>query len=411
MAVSEPPSKAGCMNSNLQRLFTITQKPVRRIIGLMSGTSLDGLDVALCAISGSGMDTKVVLEQFETVPYPNAVKEEIRKIFAKETISFQQLCLLNPWIANHHAEWILQCLQQWNIDPSEVDLIASHGQTVYHSPKILHQQAAFPNATLQIGDGDHIAVKTGIITLSDFRQKHIAAGGEGAPLALYGDYCLFSQPGEDRIMLNMGGIANFTFLPGSLDANAVFVTDTGPGNTLLDAFAREYFKLEYDEDARLAKQGTVNEKLLAALKNNAFFKEGFPRTTGPELFNKEYVYQAMRETQDGPKSLMTFDVMATLTKFSADTITDALLSVLDANKSYAVYMSGGGAHNPLLVQMIRDRMPQLKINTTSELGIAGDAKEAVLFAILANEAVMGEGINFGKPGMPAITMGKYSFPA
>ncbi|OMP75409.1 MULTISPECIES: anhydro-N-acetylmuramic acid kinase [unclassified Chitinophaga] len=394
------------MNSNLQRLFTITQKPVRRIIGLMSGTSLDGLDVALCAISGSGMDTKVVLEQFETVPYPIEVKDEIRKIFAKETISFQQLCLLNPWIANHHAAWILQCLQQWNIDPSAVDLIASHGQTVYHSPKILHQQAAFPNATLQIGDGDHIAVKTGIITLSDFRQKHIAAGGEGAPLALYGDYCLFSQEGEDRIMLNMGGIANFTFLPGSLDANKVFVTDTGPGNTLLDAFARHYFQKEYDEDAQFAKQGTVNEKLLAALKENSFFKEGFPRTTGPELFSKEYVLKAQQGIEVNP-----FDVMATLTQFSADTITDALLSVLDADRSYAVYMSGGGAHNPLLVGLIKARMPHLRINTTSELGIAGDAKEAVLFAILANEAVMGEGINFGKPGMPAITMGKYSFPA
>ncbi|WPQ62776.1 anhydro-N-acetylmuramic acid kinase [Chitinophaga sancti] len=394
------------MNSNLQRLFTITQKPVRRIIGLMSGTSLDGLDVALCAISGSGMDTKVVLEQFETVPYPIEVKDEIRKIFAKETISFQQLCLLNPWIANHHAVWILDCLQKWNIDPSAVDLIASHGQTVYHSPKILHQQAAFPNATLQIGDGDHIAVKTGIITLSDFRQKHIAAGGEGAPLALYGDYCLFSKQGEDRIMLNMGGIANFTFLPGSLDANKVFVTDTGPGNTLLDAFARHYFQKEYDEDAQFAKQGTVNEKLLAALKENSFFKEGFPRTTGPELFSKEYVLKAEQGIGVNP-----FDVMATLTQFSADTITDALLSVLDADRAYAVYMSGGGAHNPLLVGLIKARMPHLKINTTSELGIAGDAKEAVLFAILANEAVMGEGINFGKPGMPAITMGKYSFPA
>ncbi|MBP1652643.1 MAG: hypothetical protein H6Q26_2800, partial [Bacteroidetes bacterium] len=338
--------------------------------------------------------------------YPIEVKDEIRKIFAKETISFQQLCLLNPWIANHHAAWILQCLQQWNIDPSAVDLIASHGQTVYHSPKILHQQAAFPNATLQIGDGDHIAVKTGIITLSDFRQKHIAAGGEGAPLALYGDYCLFSQEGEDRIMLNMGGIANFTFLPGSLDANKVFVTDTGPGNTLLDAFARHYFQKEYDEDAQFAKQGTVNEKLLAALKENSFFKEGFPRTTGPELFSKEYVLKAQQGIEVNP-----FDVMATLTQFSADTITDALLSVLDADRSYAVYMSGGGAHNPLLVGLIKARMPHLRINTTSELGIAGDAKEAVLFAILANEAVMGEGINFGKPGMPAITMGKYSFPA
>ena len=397
------------MNRNLHKLFDISNKPVRRIIGLMSGTSLDGLDVALCALSGSGMDTKVSLEYFDTVPYPIHVKEEIRKVFAKETVDFQQLCLLNPWLANLHAAYILACLDKWGIRPEEVDLVASHGQTVYHSPKILHQREGFPNATLQIVDGDHVAVGTGIITLSDFRQKHIAAGGEGAPLALYGDYCLFSKAGEDRVMLNMGGISNFTFLPGTLDASAVYVTDTGPGNTLLDAFARIHFSVEYDKDALFALQGRVSEPLLKALKGNDFFSKPFPRTTGPELFNKTYVAaaQAVSHTTD----LSAFDLMATLTRFSADTITDALSSVLDADKEYAVYASGGGAHNPLLMRWIKEKMPHLQIHTTGELGIAGDAKEAVLFAILANEAIAGEGIDFGKPGMPAVTMGKISFPA
>lgn len=397
------------MNRNLQQLFSIAQKPVRRIIGLMSGTSLDGLDVALCAISGSGMDTKVVLEHFDTVPYPAAVKEEIRKIFAKETVSFQQLCLLNPWLADLHAKWILECLARWNVAVQDVDLIASHGQTVFHSPKILHKQANFPNATLQIADGDHIAVKTGIITLSDFRQKHIAAGGEGAPLALYGDYCLFSRQGEDRIMLNMGGIANFTFLPGDLNAAGVFVTDTGPGNTLLDAFAGEYFQVDYDKDASFAKQGKVHDGLLSALKADTFFKEPFPRTTGPELFSKAYVRAAQQRS--GTATLSPYDVMATLTRFSADTITDALKSILQPDKDYTVYVSGGGAHNPLLIQWIKERLPRLQLHSTDALGISGDAKEAVLFAILANEAIAGEGISFGKPGMPAVTMGKLSFPA
>jgi len=397
------------MNRNLQRLFTIAQKPVRRIIGLMSGTSLDGLDIALCAISGSGMDTRVTVEHFETVPYPTRVKDEIRKVFANDTISFQQLCLLNPWLAILHARWILDCLRKWNILPGEVDLIASHGQTVYHSPKSLHGLSGFPNATLQIVDGDHIAVNTHIITLSDFRQKHIAAGGEGAPLALYGDYCLFSKKGENRIMLNMGGIANFTLLPGDLDPSCVYVTDTGPGNTLLDAFARELFQVEYDKDALFAKQGSMNESFLMALKNEPFFKEVFPRTTGPELFSKTYVRAA--QERSNTTDLSPYDIMATLTHFSADTITDALKWVLRKEKNYAVYVSGGGAHNPLLTSLIRERLPRLEWHTTDELGIAGDAKEAVLFAILANEAICGEGINFGRPGMPAITMGKLSFPA
>ena len=136
---------------------------------------------------------------------------------------------------------VLSCLTKWGVDTEGVDLVASHGQTVFHAPKILHGIDKFPNATLQIGDGDHVAVTTGIITLSDFRQRHIAAGGEGAPLAVYGDYFIFSDPSENRLMLNMGGIANFTYLPASLDASEVFVTDTGTGNTLLDAFIRCFY--------------------------------------------------------------------------------------------------------------------------------------------------------------------------
>ena len=226
------------MNSNIESLYKIAQKPTRTIIGLMSGTSLDGLDVALCEISCSGEETEVKLIQFDTVDYSEDIKSEIRSVFAKQTIDFQKLVLLNEWIGSLHADMILECLNRWDIFPEKVDLIASHGQTVFHAPKILHQQEKFPNATLQIGDGDHIAVKTGIITLSDFRQKHVAAGGEGAPLAVYGDYFLFSKKEENRIMLNMGGISNFTYLPASNNPEEVFVTDTGTGNTLIDAFIR-----------------------------------------------------------------------------------------------------------------------------------------------------------------------------
>ena len=181
----------------------------------MSGTSLDGLDVALCAFQGSGLKTRVKVLKFETVGYDDAFRAEIRRVFAQKEIDFQHLTLLNVIIAERHADIVNKCLANWKINPSEVDLIASHGQTVFHAPRVLHGMNDYPNATLQIGDGDHIARQTGIITLSDFRQKHLAAGGEGAPLALYGDYFLFSKPGEDRFLLNIGGIANFTYLPAS----------------------------------------------------------------------------------------------------------------------------------------------------------------------------------------------------
>lgn len=401
------------MNKNISALAHIGKKTERRIVGLMSGTSLDGLDVALCGISGAGETTKVQLLQFQTVDYTDDVKNEIRKVFARPTIDFQHLALLNEWIGLLHAQMILDCLKRWRVESYEVDLIASHGQTVMHAPKSIHGQEKFPNATLQIGDGDHIAVKTGIITVSDFRQKHLAAGGEGAPLAVYGDYFIFSKKGENRIMLNLGGIANFTYLPAETDPAKVFVTDTGPGNTLIDAFTRLNFaERSYDKNSELSLQGSVNATLLQALKDNAFFLKPFPKTTGPELFNIEYVRDAQRRSHT--MALSVHDLLATLTRLSAETIADAIkLSIANAGTSisdFNVYLSGGGMHNPLLVRWLQALLPA-KFATTDNLGISGDAKEAVLFAILANETVAGGDADFGvRKGIPSLTMGKISFP-
>lgn len=401
------------MNKNISTLYTIAQKPVRKIIGLMSGTSLDGLDIALCEISGAGEDTKVTVSHFDTIDYTDTIKKEIRKVFAMKTVDFQHLALMNEWIGLLHADMILDCLQKWNISASEIDLIASHGQTVMHAPKISHQQEKFPNATLQIGDGDHIAVKTGIITLSDFRQKHLAAGGEGAPLAVYGDYFIFGKKGENRIMLNMGGIANFTQLPASMNPEEVFVTDTGSGNTLIDTYTRLFFPdRPFDKDAEIANLGTVNQSLLVALKSNHFFMESFPKTTGPELFNIEYVRKA--QTESNTENISVPDLLATLTRFSAETIAEAIKYAIENTvydlESFTIYMSGGGMHNPLLVNWLKELL-SCSFLTTDDLGVSGDAKEAVLFAVLANETISGGGSDFGsRKGIPSVSMGKISFP-
>lgn len=401
------------MNSNIESLYKIAQKPTRTIIGLMSGTSLDGLDVALCEVSDSGKNTKVTLKEFQTVPYSDTTKAEIRKVFAKKIIDFQHLALLNEWIGNLHANMVLDCLNEWNLTPEKVDLIASHGQTVMHAPKVLHQQMQFPNATLQIGDGDHIAVRTGIITVSDFRQKHVAAGGEGAPLAVYGDYYLFSSETENRIMLNLGGIGNFTYLPKNQNPEQVFVTDTGTGNTLIDAFVQLHFpEMSYDKDAEIARKGTVNSNLLQALRNNPFFKGSFPKTTGPELFNLDYVQKAMIESQT--QQLVVEDVLATLTRFSAETAAEAILFAINQSNTTAkdctVYVSGGGVHNPLLMEHLNE-LVACQFKNTNDLGISADAKEAILFAVLANETITGSPTDFGtKQGIPSVRMGKISFP-
>src|ERR1700744_4669058 len=209
------------LNQNLQKLFNIAQKTEKLGIGLMSGTSLDGLDIALCRFTGNGLKTKFELIKFITIPYQQHFKNEVHEIFSRRLVDLEKITLLNAYIGTFHGELILKALAKWNIKPGEIDFIASHGQTIYHAPKRLHQQAGYPNATLQIGDGDHIAVKTGILTISDFRQKHIAAAGGGAPLALAGDVLLAGKPGEARILLNIGGIATLTYLPASADLNQV----------------------------------------------------------------------------------------------------------------------------------------------------------------------------------------------
>jgi len=399
------------MNRNIKALYNIVAKPERLVIGLMSGTSLDGLDVALCKIANSGLQTSIEILQFETVAFDAVFKAEIKTVFSKKEVSLEKLTLLNPWIALQHAAIINTLLKKWNIKNEDIDIIASHGQTIYHAPKTLHQQDKFGNATLQIGDGDHLAVATGIITISDFRQKHIAAGGEGAPLAMYGDYLVFSKTGEDRILLNIGGIANFTYLPGNMNSAEIFSTDTGAGNTMMDAYMQQQFAGKYfDENAAVASKGTTNENLLTALKQNDFFAKPFPKTTGPELFNLSYLQKAKEESST--ENISIEDTMATLNKFSADTIVAALLKATDKNKSYAIFSSGGGMHNPLLMQHLQNALPNFSFNTTAALHINPDAKEAVLFAILANECICGDGSYQQKniTGMPAVSMGKISFP-
>lgn len=399
------------MNQNISSLVNIAQKDSRQILGLMSGTSLDGLDIAHCEISGSGFDTKLSLKKFTTIAYDDDFKREVKSIFSKKNVDLQKLCMLNEWIGTKHAAIINHCLQNWGIKNSSIDLIASHGQTIYHAPKSLHQQEPFGNATLQIGDADHIATATGIITISDFRQKHVAAGCEGAPLAVYGDYLLFCKKNEDRILLNIGGIANFTWLPGNMEMHEMFSTDIGPGNTIMDAFIQQNYPGKYfDEEAHIALQGTVNENLLKALKENEFFSFPFPKTTGPELFNLDYLQQAKSKSET--VEINHEDTMSTLNKFSADCIVDAIKKCIQHKTGTHIFCSGGGSYNPLLIQHLKNELSNCSFATTESLGIDPGAKEAVLFAVLANESICGDPSVFekGNKGIPAINMGKISFP-
>jgi anhydro-N-acetylmuramic acid kinase len=391
------------MNSNLETLFKAAQKPERLAVGLMSGTSLDGLDIALCRFSGHGLKTRFELLEFKTVDYAHDFKEEVRQVFSKKTVDLEKLCMLNEYIGSYHARLVNEALKAWAIDKDTIDFIASHGQTIYHAPQRLHGQDKFPNSTLQIGDGDHIAVKTGILTISDFRQKHLAAGGEGAPLALYGDYILGSKRGEDRILMNIGGISNFTYLPADADGRRVMCSDIGPGNTLIDAACKKYFDQDYDRNSEIAFSGNVNNPLLNALLAHPFFEEQLPKTTGPELFNLSYLEKAQQTSET--THIAAEDIIATLSAFTATVIAKA---VSQYGAGAHLFISGGGGRNPFVVQQLAKMLPGTVIDKTDKLGISADAKEAILFALLGNEALCGNPIIIGKN--PATLMGKFSFP-
>ncbi|MHA8051419.1 anhydro-N-acetylmuramic acid kinase [Aquirufa sp. ROCK-SH2] len=396
------------MNPQIEKLYQVAQKESKIILGLMSGTSLDGLDLALCEFSGYGTNTRYQILQHTTVDFPSSIKESIREIFAKETIHFPTLSTLNAQIGRLHAKIILETLASWGVEPELVDAIASHGQTVMHCPM---RDRILPHSTLQIGDADHIAHLTGIMCISDFRQKHVAAGGEGAPLAVFGDYFLFSKKDQDRILLNIGGIGNYTYLPGNLNPNEIRVTDTGPGNTLIDAAVRKHFSgFYFDKDANLAKQGVLHQELLNDLLALSFFEESFPKSTGPEYFNLEMVEAIIEEKK---YSLTPVDLIRTLTEFSAKSIASAIRSYLpiELSENIELIVSGGGSKNPYLIQRLSEQVSPVKVMESDVLGIPSSAKEALLFAILANETLSDEAVAKDRKlgDTPWLTLGKISF--
>ncbi|WP_166332596.1 anhydro-N-acetylmuramic acid kinase [Sphingobacterium chungjuense] len=395
------------MNTQIEKLYQIAQKKERFIIGLMSGTSLDGLDIALCQISGSGTNTRLRLLNFTTASYSADFRHEVKQIFAQKQVDHLMWSTLHVKVAQVHADLVLASMKSWGLRSEDIDLIASHGQTVFHAPKGSHSHQL--NSTLQIGDGDHIAVKTGIITISDFRQKHVAAGGDGAPLVVYGDALLYTSEEEYRVLLNIGGIANFTFLPKQSSGLSAYATDLGPGNTLMNQYMQKHLGEEMDRDGELASRGVVHDELLQMLLETAFLKQHFPKTTGPELFNLSLLDNAMQEAK--VINLDHADILATLAQFTIESTVDGIRRAVDELDAVSVYISGGGLHNPYLMQGIQQGLADCCVHSFDAIGFDPDAKEAALFAVLANETIAGAPANVAHiAGSPAVCMGKISFP-
>jgi len=392
----------------------LAKQKSRTFVGLMSGTSLDGLDIALVKISGDGTNTHIKLCQFASIPYSNDYLNIVRPLFANPKGELGLLCQANVQVAHQHASMLNNTLALWDIKPEDIDIIASHGQTIFHSPT-----SEMPS-TLQIGDGDHIAQLTQIITLSDFRQKHIAANGEGAPLVPYADYLLFSGSAETRVLLNIGGISNFTFIPVNGEFDAVVSADSGPGNTLMDNVVKQLnlHPKGFDENGELAASGKVCDSLLQHLLTDAYFSQASPQSsvsqsTGPEYFNTQWLEHQLSTWQSasGLAALSPVDLLATLNLFTARTIALRINPLLNTTASATVYVSGGGSHNQQLLKHLNTLLPQCTIKHSDALGIPLDAKEAVLFAVLANQTLFGDyNIFANSRKIPAVSLGKISLP-
>ncbi len=391
------------MNKQLTHLLQISEKTKRRIIGLMSGTSLDGLDVALCEISGGGVQAKITLIHFATIAYEVALQKRLAAVQSKETTNMRLLTLLHSELGFLYADAVLKLLKKWELSSTDIDLIASHGQTVFHAPA---GDASLPHSTFQIVDGDHIAQKTGIITISDFRQKHTAAGGEGAPLAGIFDELLFRSAHHPRLLLNIGGIANFTWLPAKNSAGQVITADSGPGNTLINEAMQKYFGLLYDEGGKVAKKGEVHQALLKYILLQPYFRKALPKTTGQEDFRLAFVEELM---QGHAIKLKPVDLIATLSAVTVYSISRAVEGIA-GNARFECFVSGGGVHNQFIMNGLKKRLPNAEFKDFDALGFSPDAKEAVMMAFFANELVAGEG--FAIPGVSEEKMhlGKISLP-
>ncbi len=381
------------MNKQLTKLSEIAQKPTRLIIGLMSGTSLDGLDIALCECG----ENSIKVNGFNTVEYDAKLRARIAAIQSKETVSLREVTVLNTELAYLYADSVLEALKEWGVNNEEVDLVASHGQTIYHHPT--DEQTS----TLQIVDGDHIAHKTGIITISDFRQKHTAAGGQGAPLVALMDERLFRHETNHRILLNLGGIANFTWLPSKDHGGEVITSDTGPANTLINEAMQKHFDKPFDEGGKVAAKGTVHSELLKYLLLEPYFRKPFPKTTGQEDFNLALVENLMEGYQI---KVSPQDLVATLTKLTTKSIERAFDKVI-GNQNYQLFASGGGVHNQTLMNGLRGNLANAEIRNFEELRMSADAKEAALMAFLANALVIGDQFLVNNK---EIDLGKISIP-
>ena len=412
----------------LNELLRLQHKNPKKVIGLMSGTSIDGIDACLVEISGNGLHTRINVLAFETYPYNDTTRTAILDTCNPETGTVDKVCQLNFHLGKLFANAAKSITNKAQIAIQDIDLIGSHGQTVYHIPNQATTKKTegrgqkaegreketweLPHirSTLQIGEPSVIAQETGVTTVADFRPRDMAAGGQGAPLVPYVDFILFRDKEKGRALQNIGGIANVTVLPKNCGINDVIAFDTGPGNMIIDRITELVTNNthHFDEGGKLAARGSVNDAILSSLLAHPYLSKPPPKTTGREEFGISFADNLYKDgTHSGIKDL---DILATVTAFTARTIADSYKQwILPKHQLSEIILSGGGSYNSTLIKFLRQYLePTIQLHSIDKFGISPNTKEALAFAILANETISGNPNNIPSAtgAREAVIMGK-----
>ena len=373
-------------------LSDILNKNVKKVIGLMSGTSADGVDAALTTISGCGMQTRVKLDAYVSIPFDAAVRRRILELASGTFGGTREICLMNALLGQLYYEACCVVCSKAGVDVHEIDLVGCHGQTVYHQPDTTEYLGRQVRSTLQIGDASIICEKMNVVLVSDFRVRDMAAGGQGAPLVPYTEFILYRSQTDNIALQNIGGIGNITFIPANCTMEDIIAFDTGPGNMLIDQAVERLTsgKEKFDKGGSYAKGYSISEKLLDKLLLDPYLLQKPPKTTGREYYGKKFMDQVWTFAREC--DISDGDVLRTLTRYTAATIAYSIHHYLTGSPDKLI-IGGGGSYNLTLMRDLEELLPLTNVITNEDLGISSDAKEAIAFAILANETVCGNNGN------------------
>lgn len=373
----------------MEQIIKIQKKHKKLAIGLMSGTSVDGIDAVLVNITGFGTNTEVQELAFLSMPYDDKTRNTLLELAKGESGGSKTFCQINFLIGILSAEVCRQLCDKAGVLPQEIDFVGSHGHTFYHIPiPTLYLGKTFAS-TFQLGEAAVIAEALGCPVVSDFRVRDVAAGGQGAPLVPYTEFLLYNDSSRNVGLQNIGGIANISIIPKSGTLNDVMAFDTGPGNMIIDALVSRYTNntQRYDNCGDIAAKGKTSAELLRFLLNDNYYTQKPPKTTGREVYNETFIEQLIQKSKT--LNLSWTDMICTATAFTAQTITDAIINFANCTVDRLI-VGGGGSKNKTLLNFIKKNIPNCDVITNEDIGLNSDSKEAIAFAILANEALHGQ---------------------